>query len=359
MIAGKRHDMGLGTADGPDPVKLAQARNAAIDAHRLIRSGIDPLSQKKGAPVPVTIARTMTFEQAARAYIAEFRPGWTTIHLKQSVASLETYVFPIIGRFPVENIDLAAVLRVLTPIWQSKTETAKRVRARVESVLGYATTKGLRTGDNPARWQKHLENVLPRPGKIAKVEHYAALPYAELPSFMTRLREQESVAARALEFCILTVSRTSEVIEARWSEIDGAARLWLIPGSRTKNGRDKRVPLSARPLTILAEMRAIRQGEHVFTRGNDAPLAQHALLRTLATIHSGITVHGFRSTCSDWITEKTDASSDLREMMLGHDVGDTTVRAYMRSDMFARRLVLSEDWAKQCDGSFVCTLKGC
>lgn len=233
-------------------------------------------------------------------------------------------------------------MKALEPIWQAKPETASRVRGRVEVVLDWATTRGYRQGENPARWRGHLENQLPKKSKVRRVEHHAALPYAEIGAFMAELRGRDGVAARALEFVILTKARTGEVLGARWAEIDLAGRLWTVPAARMKAGREHRVPLSEAAMALLA--RVEREGERVFPISN---MAMSMLLRRMG--RGELTVHGFRSTFRDWCAE-TGVDHDLAELALAHSVGSAVERAYLRSDMFQRRRQLTEAWAHYCEG---------
>jgi integrase len=238
-------------------------------------------------------------------------------------------------------------MKALEPIWTSKPETAGRVRGRIESVIDWATARGYRQGENPARWRGHLENLLPKKSKVRRVEHHAALPYAGLAEFMVELRQQEGIAARALEFAILTAARTGEVLSTRWSEIDFKARLWTIPGSRMKAGKEHRVPLSDAAMAVLEGMEATREGDFVFPGGRAGrPLSNMAFLMLLRRIGRGdLTAHGFRSTFSDWCTECTNFPAEVREMALAHAVGDKVEAAYRRGDLFEKRRQVMDAWA--------------
>src|SRR5262249_49667651 len=250
----------------------------------------------------------------------------------------------------VQVVDTALVLRVLEPIWTAKPETAGRVRGRIESILDWAKVRGHRAGENPARWRGHLDKMLPARSKVRRVEHHAALPYAELPGFLATLREQEGIAARALEFAILTAARTGEVIEARWDEIDFLDKIWTVPGTRMKAGREHRVPLSGGVLTILQEVRPLRHAEDgfVFPGGKlGRPLSTMAFLRVLRRMERrDLTAHGFRSSFRDWCAERTKFPSEVAEMALAHTISDKTVAAYNRSDLFGKRRRLMEVWAQ-------------
>jgi integrase len=295
----------------------------------------------------------MTFKESAAMYVASHRAGWRNPkHAAQWQATLATYAEPVIGGLSVQAIDTALVLKVLEPIWTTKPETAGRVRGRIESILDWAKARGYRAGENPARWRGHLDKLLPGRSKVRRVEHHAALPYAELPGFLVSLREQEGIAARALEFAILTAARTGEVIGARWSEMDLVGKNWTLPAARMKAGREHRVPLSDRALAILREMQPHRQAEDafVFPGGkNRRPLSNMAFLMLLRRMGRGdVTVHGFRSSFRDWAAERTKFPAEVAEMALAHTVSDKTVAAYNRSDLYERRRRLMAAWTTFC-----------
>ena len=343
--------MGLGPLH---TVTLAEAREMARQCRRMRLDGVDPIAarrEKREAAKAATAV--LTFRQCAEAYIAANRSGWRNPkHAAQWNATLSAYAYPVIGDLPVQSIDRPAVLRVLSPIWDVKTETASRVRGRIESVLGWATQYGHRTGDNPATWKGALEHALPKRSKVQPVEHHAALPFTETAAFMTELRQQEGVGARALEFAILTAARTGEVIGATWPEIDLEGRLWMIPATRMKADKEHRVPLSAAATAILRDMAEIRGGEYVFP-GNRAgrTLSNMAMTMLLRRMGRGeLTVHGFRSTFSDWCAEQTSFPSEVREMALAHAVGDKVEAAYRRGDMLQKRRQLADAWARYCAG---------
>jgi integrase len=287
----------------------------------------------------------MTFRQCAEAYIKAQATGWKNPkHAAQWPSTLGAYVYPIFGALAVQAVDVGLVMKALEPIWTEKPETASRVRGRIEAVLDWATASKYRKGENPARWKGHLENLLPKKSKVRRVEHHAALPYAELGAFMADLRQREGTAARALEFAILTAARTGEVIGATWDEVDFEARLWTIPGDRMKAGREHRVPLGEAALSILRPLYEVRTGDRVFPISNMAMLM---LLRRMG--QADLTAHGFRSTFSDWCAEQTSFPSEVREMALAHVVGDKVEAAYRRGDLFEKRRQLSEAWAAFCD----------
>jgi integrase len=297
-------------------------------------------------------AKAITFKACAAKYIAANKAGWRNEkHADQWENTLATYVYPMIGSLAVGEIETGHVTKVLTPIWTTKSETASRVRGRIESVLSYATTHGWRTGENPARWRGHLENVLPKKSKVAKVEHHAALPWRESGAFMKALEAQEGTGALAFRFAILTAARAGEVIGAKWTEFDMQHAVWTIPGDRMKAGVEHRIPLSKDAMALLAEAKKLRvEGvEYVFPGGKKGkPLSNMALLMTLRRMkRDDLTAHGFRSTFRDWAAE-TGQPADIAEAALAHTVGDKTVAAYQRGDLLDRRRKLMESWAAFC-----------
>jgi integrase len=257
------------------------------------------------------------------------------------------HVYPVLGKLGIADIELAHVMSVLQPIWQQKTDTARRVRSRIETVLAWATTRGYRSGENPSRWRGHVENLLPRPSKVRRAEQFASLAYSKIGEFMAHLRQQDGLAQRALEFGILTATRTGEVLAAEWTEVHFAERLWVIPAERMKARREHRVPLSDTAVTLLQALP--RQGDHVFQGAGGGRLGPKALHRALVLMQwPGTTVHGFRSTFSTWAAERTNYSFEVRELALAHSVGSQVERAYQRSDLFDRRRRLMQDWAEFC-----------
>jgi integrase len=347
-------DLGLGSLQD---VGLADARQKAADARRLILDGKDPIETRRVAATQAAAeaAKSMTFEACAKRYIADMTPGWRNEkHAAQWTATLDAYAYPVLGKLPVSAIEVAHVMQVLEPIWKTKPETASRVRGRVEAILGWATVRGYRRGDNPAQWRDRLVNLLPSPKKVRAVEHHAALPYAELGAFMATLRQQEGTAARALEFVILTASRTSEAIGATWREIgDLKAAAWTVPKDRIKAGREHRVPLSPAAIAILREQQKIGHAPDAFVfpggkRGR--ALSTNAMLALLKRMgRTDITPHGFRSTFRDWAAEKTNYPREVAEMALAHAVSDKVEAAYRRGDLFEKRRQLMSDWAAFCD----------
>jgi integrase len=352
MLNGRARWMGMGPLH---TVTLAEARKRAAE-HRLRRhDGVDPIEARRADKqrAQLEAAKAVTFKECAENYIKAHRVGWRNAkHAAQWQATLTTYAEPIIGKLSVQAIDIALVLKVLEPIWTAKPETAGRVRGRIETILDWARVRGYRAGENPARWRGHLDKLLPARGKVHKVEHHAALPYAELAGFLAALREQEGIAARALEFTILTAARTGETIFARWNEIDLLDKVWTVRAERMKAGREHRVPLSARALAILNEMQAHRQGDDgfVFPGGKSRkPLSNMALLMLLRRMgRDDLTAHGFRATFKTWASESTSYQTEIVEASLAHAIGSKVEQAYRRGDLFEKRRRLMSAWATFC-----------
>jgi integrase len=353
MLNGKAREMGLGPFH---TIGLADARKRALDARRQRLDGTDPLQARKDkkAAAKLEQAKAITFKACAEQYIKAHRAGWRNDkHAAQWGSTLTAYAYPTIGALPVAGVDTGLVTKILTPIWATKSETATRVRGRIESILDYATTHGWRTGENPARWKGHLDNVLPKRSSVRKVEHHAALPWGEIEAFLVALREEEGVSARALEFAILTAARTGELIGARWSEVDLQAKVWTVPPERMKAKREHRVPLSAAALAVLdkaTEKRADKEADGFLFPGGKvgAGLSNMALLALLRRMkRDDLTAHGFRSTFRDWAAE-TGQPDDIAEAALAHVVGDKTVVAYQRGDLLERRRKLMDAWAAFC-----------
>jgi integrase len=339
----RNRDMGLGPVH---TFGLAEARERAKQQRQLRDNGGDPITARNAAREAArALKATMDFAEAAEAYMTAMEPSWSRDWAAQWRSSLKEYAYPIIGILPIASIDRPAVLRVITPIWNDKTETASRVRARIEAVIGWAIQHGHRPeGANPAAWKKALEHALPKKTKIAKVEHHPALPYADLPAFMAALRVRSGMPARALRFTILTAARTGETIGALWSEIDLEAGTWIIPAGRMKGGRQHVVPLSDAALAILAALP--RKGEKVFpgVSGNAMPY----ILRTTPGGQS-VTVHGFRSSFRDWAAEN-GISRDLAEASLAHNDKGATEAAYNRTSLIEQRRPVMASWAQFCAG---------
>jgi integrase len=298
-------------------------------------------------------AKAMTFQQCADAYIAAHRAGWRNgKHAAQWNTTLATYAGRVMGTLPVQTIDTALVLKALEPIWTTKPDTASRLRGRIEAVLDWAKVRGYRAEENPARWRGHLDKLLPARSKLRKIRHHTALPYAELPSFMIGLHEKEGISARALEFTILTATRTGETIGAQWNEFDLLDRTWTVPAERMKAGREHRVPLSTRALANLDKMQAHRSANDGFVfsgRKLGKPLSNMAFLMLLRSMGRGdLTTHGFRSSFRDWVAERTNVPSEVAEMALAHAVGNKVEAAYRRGDLFDKRRRLMQQWATFC-----------
>jgi integrase len=338
QIDGRRRDMGL----GPYPeIGLADAREMALDARRVIkRDKKDPISER-GRP------KALTFKSAARALIESRRPGWRNAkHAEQWSSTLETYAYPKLGILDVQAIDTAAVLDVLRPIWTTKTETASRVRQRIEAVLDYATATRARTGDNPARWRGHLDHLLAKPSAVHKVKHHAALDWRQAPHFMAELAERQGIDARALAFTILTAARSGEVRGMKWSELDLENAAWTVLASRIKAGKEHRVPLQPAAIALLGDpagpdalvfQSPVKAGKPL----SDATLA--AVLDRMG--YHDITVHGFRSTFRDWAGETTPHAREVIETAMAHRLKDKAEAAYARGELFAKRRALMSDWA--------------
>jgi integrase len=342
-LDGRRHDMGLGPLH---TLSLAEARDKARSLRQQLLEGIDPLEAKERARKErlaerAKEAKASTFKQCAEMYLEAHADGWKNAkHAAQWRSTLETYAYPVLGPLSVSDIDVGHVLKALEPIWRRIPETASRVRMRIESVLGYATARKFREGDNPARWRGHLATLLPAKGKIAKVAHHSALPYAELPAFMAELRKRDSLSARALELAILTAARTNEVIGLRWREIDFKTRTWTVPASRMKAKKQHVVPLSARALECLEAIP--RHGDRVF------PLSNMAMLELVRGMRPGITVHGFRSSFRTWASERTNFAREVCEQALAHTISDAVERAYRRGELLEKRRRLMAAWAEYC-----------
>jgi integrase len=353
MLHGRAREMGLGPLH---IVSLAEAREKARECRRLRHEGIDPIEARKTrlAEERLAAATTMTFRECAERYIEAHRAGWKNPkHAAQWPSTLAAYAYPVIGELPVQAVDVGLVTKALEPIWRTKPETASRVRGRIESVLDWATVRGYRKGENPARWRGHLDKLLPARGKVRKVEHHPALLYAEMGHYVAALRKQEGAAARALEFLILTATRTGDVIGVRWDEFDLDEKLWTVPAGRMKAGKEHRVPLSGRALAIIEGMKAQRANDHefVFPGGRPCkPLSNMAMLKVLQRMSRGdLTAHGFRSSFRDWVAERTHFPHEVAEMALAHTVSDKAEAAYRRGDLFMKRRQLMEAWAKHCE----------
>lgn len=344
---GKVRETGIG---GIDVVTLAEAREATLEIRKSAKSGTDVVVAKIEVrhEVAKTRAASMTFAQCAEAYVKAHESGWKNEkHKAQWATTLKTYAYPVFGKVAVQDVNVSMVMKVLDPIWQTKTETASRLRGRLENILDWATVREYRTGENPARWRGHLEKALPARNKSKSVKHHPALPIDELAPFMRALRDQNGIGARAFEFAILTAARTSEAMGARWDEINLADASWTIPADRMKAGRIHRVPLSNAAMSILSQMKGL-DPVYVFP-GMKAgfPISNMTFLMLLRRMKRGdLTAHGFRSTFRDWAAERTDYQNEVAEAALAHTVRNQAEAAYRRGDLFEKRRALMEDWAK-------------
>lgn len=352
--AGKRREMGLGSAN-KDGVSLGAARTAAEKARLHVLAGLDPIVVRDTVPLePVPVP---TFGTVADEFVTALSPQWRNEkHRAQWSMTLKLYAGPLRGT-SVDQIDTPAVLEVLQPLWQSKPETASRLRGRIERVLDAAKAKGHRKGENPARWRGHLDHLLPKRQKLTR-GHHVAMPYPEVPAFLGALRERDAVAALALEFLILTAARSGEVLGATWGEIDLDAKIWTIPAVRMKAGREHRVPLSRRAVEVLKAAKSIGVTPEskvqpaslpVFPgQSLTAPLSSMSLAMLLRRTKANVTAHGFRSSFRDWAGEVSTFPREIAEAALAHSVGDATERAYRRGDALDKRRKLMEAWASYC-----------
>jgi integrase len=352
---GHCRDMGLGSLH---VVSLEKARDLAGEYRRMLRQGVDPLEAMRTTKAQrrLEAARTITFSECARRYIEAHRAEWKdTKHRQQWQNTIAQHAEPLVGNVPVQDIDTAAIHKVLAPIWTTTPETASRLRGRIEAILDWARVLGYRTGENPARWRGHLDHLLPKLSRVRKIAHHPAMPYGEIPEFMTTLRVRESPAARALEFCILTAARSGEVLGAQRQEFDLDAAVWTVPAERMKAGVQHRVPLSPAALQIVKDMGVaeLNDAAFVFPGGNPGcPLSAKALHKTLRRMGiEDATPHGFRSAFRDWAAEKTSAASEVCEAALAHTVENKVEAAYRRTDLFDKRRELMTSWARYCGGA--------
>ncbi len=367
LVKGNLRDMGLGSYP---TVGLADARLLAETQRKVRQAYLDPIKERdrRRAERQAEASDSKSFDQAAEACIEAHSPGWKNPkHVQQWRNTLKTYASPVIGSLPVSVVTTDHVIAILNPIWVSKTETASRLRGRIESVLSYATAMKWRTGSNPAQWRGLLDQLLPKPSKVAKSEHHPALPFVRMHEFMADLASQTGISARCLEFTILTACRTSEAIVARWEDFDPNKNMWTIPAEITKSGREHRVPLSEKTAEVLNGQYGfddvfvfpgMREGSH---------LSNMAMLSLIKDMHSRsiengrkgytdpktknrrITVHGFRSSFKDWASEMTTFPGEVQEMSLAHVIGDKTEEAYRRGDLFVKRVTLMDAWAAYCE----------
>lgn len=349
--AGKTAWLGLGPAAGILPVSLTDARDKAERLRIAVRDGADPLAEAKARRTPPAKeeSTTPTFAWCAEQYIATHEASWKNAkHAAQWTSTIETYANPIIGKLPVDRVGVDEVLKVLRPIWATKSETASRLRGRIEKVIGWAEAKKYRSGDNPAAARGPLSHLLPSLAKVQKVVARPSVPYAEVPALVAELRKLDSTSARALLFTILTCTRTTEAIEGSWPEVDATAATWTIPNERMKAGKEHRVPLVKQALSLIG-----RKGSGYLFPGArpKKPLSNMAMLECLRGLRSdGATVHGFRSSFSTWAAEKTDHPREVVEACLAHATGNAVELAYKRTDFYEKRRQVMEDWAAFCFG---------
>jgi integrase len=342
---GKIREMGVGSVED---VTLADARDRATGIRKDVKAGSDAVEARIETKLETVRVRaaSMTFAQCAEAYVKAHESGWKNEkHKAQWTATLKTYAYPIFGKVAVQDINVGMVMKVLDPIWQTKTETASRLRGRLENILDWATVREYRTGENPARWRGHLEKALPARNKAKKVKHHAALPIDDYPAFMSKLKDQKGIGPLAFQFAILTAARTSEAIAARWDEIDLIDKSWTVPAERMKAGRIHRVPLSAAALAVLREVRGIDPVYPFPGLKGGKPISNMAFLMTLRRMkREDLTAHGFRSTFRDWAAERTDFQNEVAEAALAHVISNQAEAAYRRGDLFEKRRALMEAW---------------
>lgn len=348
-VGGRGRKKGLGSYP---TISLQDAREAAHECRILRKNGIDPVEhfQKLQKEQVLLERKVMTFKECAEAYIDARKPEWKNEkHQYQWSQSLTSYAYPYIGDLSVQEINLSLVLKVLEPIWQTKTETASRVRQRIESILDWAKVREYREGENPARWRGHLDKLLPSPKKIQKVVHQPAMDYMDVPEFYKAIRTNQAVSKLALVFIVLTATRSKETRFARWSEIDFKNKVWTIPEERTKSGREQRVPLTGEMISRLKQAESIKLGDFVFpsTKARQG-ISDTAVRKQLQDKHADLTVHGFRSSFRDWCAEMTNYPRELAEKALGHVLTDKVEAAYQRGDMFEKRRKLMESWNDFC-----------
>lgn len=364
MVGGKRREIGLG---GYPDVTLAGAKEAARSTREKIKAGIDPVAEKAAArsALAAAAASALTFKQAAEKYIDANESAWKNAkHAAQWTSTLTTYAYPSIGNLQVAHVETAHVVGLLESIWNTKTETASRVRGRIESILDWAKVRGYRQGENPARWKGHLDHILPARSKVAKVKHHPAIDYREIGAFMADLRKGDGMGARALEMAIICASRSNEVRGATWAEIDDKAAIWTIPADRMKADKEHRVPLPPAALKLLADLPRIAGTELIFPSTKNTPLSDMTLTAVIRRMHDAktrdgakgwldstgetITAHGFRSTFRDWAGETTAYPREVIEHALAHQLADKAEAAYARGTLFDKRRRLMNEWAKFC-----------
>jgi integrase len=361
----RRREIGLG---GYPAVSLTEARGKAADLKRKIADGIDPIEEKRASRRAVLVGRgpEVTFAEAAKQYIADHSPSWRNEkHAQQWENTLAKYAEPVIGKLSVRDVSVGHVLQIIKPIWSTKTETAKRVQSRIESIMDWSKAHGYRDGENPAAWKGHLDQLLASPNKLKSKGHHPALPANRLGKFMQQLRAQQGNGARSLEFVILTATRSGEVRGARWEEIDLKKKVWTVPADRTKTRKEHRVPLSPSALAVLKSLPRKEEADLVFPSPSGKVQSDATLAAVIARMHEAevkagrigyvdpkqlktATPHGFRSTFRDWTAEHTNYPREVAEMALAHAIGNQVEAAYRRGDLFEKRSALMGDWAAFC-----------
>lgn len=346
VVGDKRRDMGLG---GYPDIGVADARQKAREARLKIEQGVDPILLRKQAKSELMAlqATDKTFEQAAGEYIKIHADSWSNgKHRKQWESTLAAYAFPVVGKLSLRHIRQEHILKILEPIWTTKTETATRVRGRMESILDWAKVKGLRSGENPAAWKGHLDHMLPAPTRLKKIEHLTAVPVREMPGFMVKLRQAAGIAAQALEFLILTAARSGEVRGITWEEVSLDDALWIVPAERMKMKKEHRVPLSNRAVDILKSQPRIDGNPLVFPAPRGSQMSDATMSAVLKRMNVDATVHGFRSSFRDWCGDYTNYPRDLAEQCLAHGADDPVEAAYRRGDALERRREIMNEWSK-------------
>lgn len=348
VVGSRRRDVGLG---GFPDVSLAMAREKARQIREKIEQGVDPVAERKAArqQLIALAARSKTFDECAAELIKRKQVGFRSAkHAKQWSATLKRYASPVVGNLPVDAIELGHITQILEPIWATKTETAARLRGRIEAVLDFGIVHGWRSDANPARWKNTLDAVLAAPSKVKKVEHHRALAIDDVPEFMLDLRKRDGMGARALEFAILTASRSGEVRGATWAELDLDGKVWIIPGQRMKAEREHRVPLSSEVLILLHDLPRFKGSDLVFPSARGGKISDMSLTAVLRRMDVDAVPHGFRSTFRDWCAERTNYPREVAEMALAHVVENKVEAAYRRGDLFEKRRRLMAEWGRFC-----------
>lgn len=350
LINGKRRSVGLG---GYPDVSLSEARERASALRMRIRNGVDPVEERRALrALSKAKQNAMTFEKAARLWHASKRHEYKNEkHAAQVLSSMEAYAFGQIGSPPVSDVAVEHVRNVLQPIWVEKTETASRLRGRLESVLAWATVSGHRSGENPARWKRNLDALLAAPGKVARVKHHAALPVQAMPAFFAQLNHMNGIAARALQFLILTAARSGEVRGGTWDEISADGLIWRIPASRMKAGREHRVPLTTEARAILDDLPRVEGCPFIFAASRGGMLSDMSISAVMRRMKHTAVPHGFRSTFRDWVAEHTQYPGELAEMALAHAIANKVEAAYRRGDLLDKRREMMAEWSALCTSS--------